>query len=586
MNLFDLAVKIGVDDQASEAIGRITESLGNGLATAAKIGTAAVASAVAGIGALTKSAVDGYADYEQLVGGVETLFKESAITVQKYADNAYKSAGLSANEYMTTVTSFSASLLQSLGNDTIMAAEYADMAITDMADNANKMGTGIEMIQNAYQGFAKQNYTMLDNLKLGYGGTQAEMKRLIEDAAKLSDTVDAQSMSFDNIVKAIHVVQTEMGITGTTAKEAGETISGSAASMKAAWGNLAVAMASDTADFDKAFEDMLESTGTFAENLMPRIGTALGGVAKLFEASAEKLPEFVDTAIDKIGEKLPDLMSTGGKIVSAVGDAIITNAPKVINTGASILTNFANGITENLENGSLLDATKSIIDSAVDFLSDENGNLKMLAFAGGAMVVELGEYIAAASGEIAEGAKAVADSFVAWFQSEEGQKILSLASQAVELKMSADMSQMYYKFGEIGASIAGWISGGLQDFDWTETLESIKKLFSDAVRGWIRDVANPFFEGFTGGEQNFEDYISGIFPGYEPQGQPIIEKGTGFQDVVDIVLTGSNYVGGGVAGATAGVTVVQNIYSQAQTAADLMMEAQYEQELAMLTQVP
>ena len=167
MNLFELFVKIGVDDQASNKLSDLSSKLGSGLKTAAKIGTAAVGAAAAGITALTTAAVNNYAEYEQLVGGVETLFKTSSDKVLEYAENAYKTAGLSANEYMDTVTSFSASLLQSLGGDTEAAANYADMAITDMSDNANKMGTSMEMIQNAYQGFAKQNYTMLDNLKLG-----------------------------------------------------------------------------------------------------------------------------------------------------------------------------------------------------------------------------------------------------------------------------------------------------------------------------------------------------------------------------------------------------------------------------------
>ena len=160
MNLFELFVKIGVDDQASDKISGLSSKLKNGLATAAKVGTAAIGAASAGIAALTKSSIEGYAEYEQLVGGVETLFKQSSDVVQQYAANAYKTAGLSANEYMNTVTSFSASLLKSLGGDTEAAAKYADMAITDMSDNANKMGTSMEMIQNAYQGFAKQNYTI------------------------------------------------------------------------------------------------------------------------------------------------------------------------------------------------------------------------------------------------------------------------------------------------------------------------------------------------------------------------------------------------------------------------------------------
>lgn len=172
MNLFELFVKIGVDDKASDKISSLSSKLGNGLKAAAKIGTAAVGAAATGIAALTTAAVNNYAEYEQLVGGVETLFKQSADTVMGYAENAYKTAGMSANEYMNTVTSFSASLLQSLGGDTEAAAKYADMAITDMSDNANKMGTSMEMIQNAYQGFSKQNYTMLDNLNI-FGGAAA-----------------------------------------------------------------------------------------------------------------------------------------------------------------------------------------------------------------------------------------------------------------------------------------------------------------------------------------------------------------------------------------------------------------------------
>ena len=197
---------------------------------------------------LGKTALDSVGALEQNVGGVETLFGDTADAVIAAADRAYQTAGMSANDYMSTVTSFSASLLQSLSGNTEEAAKVADMAIIDMADNANKMGASMDMIQNAYQGFAKQNYTMLDNLKLGYGGTKEEMQRLIADAAELSDTVDAQSMSFDNIVEAIHVVQTEMGITGTTAKEAGTTIQGSVASMKSAWTNLVTGFADGSAD--------------------------------------------------------------------------------------------------------------------------------------------------------------------------------------------------------------------------------------------------------------------------------------------------------------------------------------------------
>ena len=218
-------------------------SLGkSGLSIVSKAMTGAIAAVGTGAAAIIKSSLGVVANMEQQVGGVETLFKDSANTVIANANKAYKTAGMSANNYMETVTSFSASLLQSLGGDTAKAASYADRAIVDMSDNANKMGTNMRDIQNAYQGFAKQNYTMLDNLKLGYGGTQEEMKRLISDASKMTDvqkelgvTVDASSLSFGNIVNAISVVQKQMGITGTTSKEAATTIEGSVNSAKYAY---------------------------------------------------------------------------------------------------------------------------------------------------------------------------------------------------------------------------------------------------------------------------------------------------------------------------------------------------------------
>ena len=236
---------LGDDTQFNSVMGKVGATASKALGAISKAALAVTGAAATAVSALAKSAVDGYAEYEQLVGGVETLFKDSADVIQGYADEAYKTAGMSANAYMETVTGFSASLLQGLQGDTAKAAEIANQAVIDMSDNANKMGTDMTMIQNAYQGFAKQNYTMLDNLKLGYGGTQSEMARLINDSGVLGDamTVTAEtvnSVSFDKIIEAIHVVQTNMGITGTTAKEAATTIQGSISSMQGALENLMV----------------------------------------------------------------------------------------------------------------------------------------------------------------------------------------------------------------------------------------------------------------------------------------------------------------------------------------------------------
>lgn len=271
----------------SSGISKVLGGIGSVAGTVAKTVGAGMAVAGTAVVAMGKSAVSAYADYEQLVGGVETLFKDSAKTVIENASKAYTTAGMSANEYMSTVTSFSASLLQSLGNDTVKASEKADMAITDMSDNANKMGTSMEMIQNAYQGFAKQNYTMLDNLKLGYGGTKEEMQRLLEEAEKISG-IEYDISSYADIVDAIHVVQTEMGITGTTAKEASSTISGSIASTKSAWENLMTGLADSNANIPQLVGNVLSSGTTVLKNIIP---VAKQVLASIPEAISEISPQ-------------------------------------------------------------------------------------------------------------------------------------------------------------------------------------------------------------------------------------------------------------------------------------------------------
>ena len=346
MNLMDLFVKISVDDQASSQVETIGSKLKGGLATAAKVGAAAVAAAGTAIVAIGKQAIEQYAEYEQLVGGVETLFKQSADTVMGYAENAYKTAGLSANEYMNTVTSFSASLLQSLGGDTEAAAKYADMAITDMSDNANKMGTSMEMIQNAYQGFAKQNYTMLDNLKIGYGGTKEEMQRLLEDAEKLSG-IEYDISSYADIVDAIHVVQTEMGITGTTAKEASTTVQGSIASMKSAYENFVIGLGDQNADIAELSTKLLESAEVVAGNLLPVIENILSSIGTMMQ---EKGPEMIEKFVSYAIEKLPQIIELGLKMVLSLVKGLANNLPKLVSSVldmiATIVKTFVSSIPD------------------------------------------------------------------------------------------------------------------------------------------------------------------------------------------------------------------------------------------------
>ena len=393
MNLFELFVKIGAKDEASGTISKITSGLGKGLATAAKIGTAAVGAAAAGITALTKSAVENYAEYEQLVGGVETLFKSSSDTVMKYAENAFRTAGMSSNEYMATVTGFSAAMIQSLGGDTEKAAELSNMALTDMSDNANKMGSDLETLKTAYAGFSKQNYTMLDNLKLGYGGTKTEMERLIADAAKLDSSIQANDLSFSNIVKAINVVQTEMGITGTTALEAGRTISGSVGAMKSAWTNLVTGFADGNADIEGLINNLVTTiVGDGTENnlgvignVLPAIETALGGIAKLIEGAAPKIIEILPGLVEKV---VPSLISAATGMVDAVVkvvpdllntvvDTLIQNAPALITAAIGLVQSLIQGIQDNYQ---------ILVDGAIQIVTQlANGILNMLP-----QIVQLG----------------------------------------------------------------------------------------------------------------------------------------------------------------------------------------------------
>lgn len=355
LEIFKLLGRIAISG-ADEAKDEITETTEHAerkgsklLGTMAKIGAAAIAAGGAAVLAVGKQALSAYADYEQLVGGVDTLFKDSSAKVQEYAANAYKTAGLSANEYMETVTGFSASLLQSLGGDTEAAAKMADVAITDMSDNANKMGTDMASIQNAYQGFAKQNYTMLDNLKLGYGGTKEEMQRLIDDANALNaaqgNYTNYTIESFADIVSAIHDVQTEMDITGTTAKEASTTIQGSVNSMKGAWKNLLVGIADDNADFKTLTEQFVDSIVTVGENVIPRINIIIQGLTQLITSASQTI---IPLAVQTLLENLPSIVAAGMDLIMALVNGILDNIDLLIDCVLEMVDVIVDKLVENL----------------------------------------------------------------------------------------------------------------------------------------------------------------------------------------------------------------------------------------------
>ncbi len=339
----------------NEGVGKLSKLGKSGLSIVSKAMTGAVVAVGTAAGAIIKSSLGVVANMEQQVGGVETLFKDSANTVIDNANRAYKTAGMSANNYMETVTSFSASLLQSLGGDTAKAASYADRAIVDMSDNANKMGTSMRDIQNAYQGFAKQNYTMLDNLKLGYGGTQEEMKRLVSDAAKLTDvqkelgvTVDANSLSFGNIVNAISVVQKQMGITGTTSKEAATTIEGSVSSAKAAWENFEAGVISAN-DLVETFWTATQNIFTNLGQIIPRLGkTGIDVVSALAGKIGGAVPQvkgFTD-AIESIADKLGSMDTGQLANLGKMSAVLIGAAPalSLIGKGAGTFSDALGGL--------------------------------------------------------------------------------------------------------------------------------------------------------------------------------------------------------------------------------------------------
>lgn len=424
---FGDSMTVGIDGGAKKSSGILTGlgTVAKGAATAAVAGFTALTGAVTAIGGAALSA---YADYEQLVGGVDTLFGSASQTLQGYAAEAYKTCGMSANQYMTQATSFAASLVSSCSGDVAKAADYANMAMGDMSDNVNKMGSDMTDVQNAYQGFAKQNYTMLDNLKLGYGGTQAEMKRLIADANKLRQeqgkNADLTIDSYADVVEAIHTVQENMGITGTTAKEAATTISGSIGMAKAAWENFITGLGRDDVDFSQLTQQLLESIGAVATNVAPRVAQIGQGIITAFPVVlsglgtvlAPVVSEALSTAwniavnaLAGIGIHLPNVDSSqmlsginaamdaakllltdpaaflekGNQLVQSVGSGIRAGVPKIVSEGLNILTSlsqaFLTGFPQIVSMGGqlvlslvqgLMDSLPSLIEQGPQIVSN------------------------------------------------------------------------------------------------------------------------------------------------------------------------------------------------------------------------
>lgn len=463
---------------------------------------------------LGKQAIESFAEYEQLIGGVETLFKESSGVVENYANNAYKTAGLSANEYMSTVTSFSASLLQSLNGDTAQAAKVADMAITDMSDNANKMGTDMSSIQSAYQGFAKQNYTMLDNLKLGYGGTKSEMERLLQDATAISG-VEYDISNLNDVYQAIHVIQGELGITGTTAKEASTTIQGSISSMKSAWQNLLTGMADDNADFDMLISNFIDSILTVGDNLLPRIQTVIQGMGELvsglltqlvpeiiniippmLESALPTLVTAVETAITAIVSVLPQITQSVSDLLPVVLSSLISMLPSILDVGIQMILSLVNGISASLP--TLIPAAVSAILTVVDNLIS---NIDMIIDAGISLIIGLAEGLLAALPELLAKIPVIIEKLLTSLYSNEGKLLkagvdllISLANGLVKA-----IPQLVLLLPQIIKSIISGLMNGIPE---------LIKCGGEMLAGLFKGLLNPkaiwnavkeLFNGIVGG---------------------------------------------------------------------------------------
>ena len=433
MDVYDLYAKLcldsseyekGLKDAKSSAsgltglfgkVGSAASTVGKGIFTVvtnvAAVSVAATSAGEAAVSALTTLAVNSYAAYEQLVGGVETLYKDSAAKVQQYAADAYKTSGMTANEYMTTATSYAAALVSSLGGDTERAAELSNMAVSDMADNWNKFGSSADSVQDAYNGFAKGQFQLLDNLKLGYGGTKEEMQRLLDDANKLNAAqgkyTDYSIDSFSDIILAIHDIQTEYDITGTTAKEASTTISGSLSAAKAAWANLVTGVADDNANFGQLISNFVDSATTAASNIIPRVEVALNGAAKLIESLVPPIMAELPILIETV---LPQLAQSAVNIVQTLVTEISANATQLIDSAIQIITVLGNGIYQMLPT-----VAQSALQIVLTLVSKLNENLPQMLDTAGQMLIAFVDGVSEHLPDIMLAAASIVETLLTYF---------------------------------------------------------------------------------------------------------------------------------------------------------------------------
>lgn len=522
----------GAGEEVGKSTGqKMASSIGSGLKNVAAVGAKAIAGATVAVAGLVGASTNAYASYEQLTGGVQTLFGEISSTsdasaeVMRNAANAYKTAGLSANQYMETVTSFSASLMASLGNDAVAAASAADTAVTDMADNANKMGTSMESIQMAYQGFAKQNYTMLDNLKLGYGGTKTEMERLLSDAQKITG-VEYNIDNLNDVYSALHVIQGQLGITGTTSKEASTTIEGSLNAMKSAFQNVLVGIASDGEGFDQQIDSLVDSASTFAQNIIPRVVQGVSGaselIAKLAPVIGEQIPILVESVLPNLIDAgislitsissglvsaLPGLLSSISQIVPKIVDAFLGITKELIPVALQMILAIAEGLGEALP--TLIPTIVDVVLEIVDVLLD---NIDLLIDASVLLVVGLAEGIMAAMPRLIEHIPTIVEKIVQALVVN-APKLLAAAIQIVTTLAAGIINNAITLYEAIPELIIGIKKGFLNG------IATLKTIGADLIAGlWngINDKATWLIQRIKEFAQNITDKLKDFFGIHSP----------------------------------------------------------------------
>lgn len=583
MDLLDLLVKIGVDDQASGKVdgiaGGIEGKLGKAAAAAASLAAAGVTAVAAGVSAVTGMSMNAYAAYEQNVGGIQKIFgnmgksledyaamtgqtveqcsgkwqqlEQAQTTVLANADRAYITAGLSANRYMEQVTGFSASLVKSLGGDTVKAAEYADTAMVDMSDNANTFGTAMEDLQNAYQGFAKQNYTMLDNLKLGYGGTKEEMQRLISDAHAVNGAVDESSLSFDNIVLAIHTMQEQMQIAGTTSREAATTIEGSCNMAKAAWENWVTELGKDDADMGKLTTELVESVETAASNIVPRVATIVstaveqlpGVISTLAPVAGEAFASIADSAMSALSGAFGGLGEIGSQVGPALYDGIVNGLSFLSGAASDIMTLLGGYLSENLP--SIMESGLQILTGLSESIAENAG---VLAEGAANLIVGLAQGIADSLPTLIEQAPVIVQN-LADAINDNAPTLLGAGIQAIVTLALGIVQAIPTLIANIpaifSAILAAWSA-----FDWISLGRNAITLLGDGIAGmagFVGTCGADIVSAIRGAIANLPATLAGI------GSNGISSLGSAIRGAVGFVTSAASSIGSSIMGALSSI---------------------------------